>query len=479
MTLVIGAGMGGLAAALALLNRGRPVTILEASDRVAGTAGIYHRRNFRFPAGPLGLTEPDTLNNHLETLGVSPPKRYQRSRFRLLTPDFDLPISDPLPSLCKRVARQFPDEAQAVGIINDFLSKNIPVCRASPETCHTRLPDIPVSEYLTRRAGLRREALVRLFGAQGTAPPILSLSLWLRMWDFLSETGIWVPQGGIHRIAEKMADTIRARGGVIRFNCAVRQIRCTEGRVLGVETEGEERIDADVVISNADYRQTFTTLISPEHLPPGFLEELRTRPLSRSVFSVALGVDDAILPPECLDPPNLLWKPKDGDPVPWDQKKPEPSSFRSDEIWISRPSAFDPDAAPARHSVLVIRVDASYRDFIPYRRNRRPHGNRYDTYKHAMARALVAATEPVLPGITRAVRAMDVCTPLTYEFWGRRSEGSVAGWAWSEPTPKDFVRTPIRGLLTAGICANSQLLHGGIGTAVQSGIRAADEIESV
>lgn len=478
MALVIGAGMGGLAAALRLLDRGHSVTVLEASARVAGTAGIYRRNGFNFPAGPLGLTEPDRLNQALRLLGLPPPSRYLRSHFRLLTPELDIPISEPVAALCERLALQFPEEMPGIRIVRDFLMTHLPACRKSPETCHEGLPEIPVAEFLTRRAGLHNEALIRLLGAQGTGPPVLSLSLWIRMWDFLSETGIWFPEGGIHRIADRMAQAIRARGGRIRFGCDVKEIRCEAGGVLGVETTSGEPIDSSVVISSADFRHTFTSLVSPKHLPPDFRREVRGRPLSGSVFSVALGVDDKLLPPDRPNPPHLLWKPETGDPVPWSRKTPDPSSYRSDEIWISRLSAFDPEAAPEGHSVLILRVDAPYRDFMPYRKARRPHAPDYYTTKEAMARALVAATEPVLPGVTKAVREMDVCTPLTYEFWGRRSEGAVAGWAWSEPTPRDLIRTPIRGLLAAGICANSQLLRGGIGTAVWTGIRAADAAES-
>ncbi|MSQ82503.1 MAG: phytoene desaturase [Myxococcales bacterium] len=56
--IVIGAGLGGLAAAIRLLCRGYAVTVLEATDRIGGRASVFERDGFVFDAGPTVVTAP-------------------------------------------------------------------------------------------------------------------------------------------------------------------------------------------------------------------------------------------------------------------------------------------------------------------------------------------------------------------------------------------------------------------------------------
>jgi phytoene dehydrogenase-like protein len=78
---------------------------------------------------------------------------------------------------------------------------------------------------------------------------------------------------------------------------------------------------------------------------------------------------------------------------------------------------------------------------------------------------------------------MDVATPLTFEDQGGRSGGAVAGWSWDfqdfqDSSPRELIRTPVRGLYMAGYQAYSALFLGGIPTAMESGKRAADTVLS-
>ncbi len=73
---------------------------------------------------------------------------------------------------------------------------------------------------------------------------------------------------------------------------------------------------------------------------------------------------------------------------------------------------------------------------------------------------------------------METATPLTYELWGHRTEGSIAGWSWKfadHPYPwiHGLVRTQVPGLLIVGMQSFSHLFYGGMGTAIYSGEYAA------
>ena len=76
---------------------------------------------------------------------------------------------------------------------------------------------------------------------------------------------------------------------------------------------------------------------------------------------------------------------------------------------------------------------------------------------------------------------MDAATPLTYQDWGGRTRGSIAGWTWTPDAAarlpgRLLIRTPVRGLLTAGIYAATELFLGGIPTALRTAELAADAV---
>ncbi|MCX8160574.1 MAG: hypothetical protein N3G18_06555, partial [Candidatus Saccharicenans sp.] len=76
-------------------------------------------------------------------------------------------------------------------------------------------------------------------------------------------------------------------------------------------------------------------------------------------------------------------------------------------------------------------------------------------------------------GLSEAIELMEVATPLTYQDWGHRYRGSIAGWSWSGEWTQSFerkllVETPVRNLLMVGIYAASELFMGGVPTALRT-----------
>jgi phytoene dehydrogenase-like protein len=90
----------------------------------------------------------------------------------------------------------------------------------------------------------------------------------------------------------------------------------------------------------------------------------------------------------------------------------------------------------------------------------------------------VETADHLLPGLSSSIEVMEAATPLTYQDWGHRRLGSIAGWTWSadktgELPGKLLVETPIPNLLTAGIYAATELFLGGVPTALHTGTLAA------
>ena len=64
--------------------------------------------------------------------------------------------------------------------------------------------------------------------------------------------GVWLVEGGMHRLAVALAELAAAKGAVLRYNTAVQEILVTNGRPSGVRLVSGERVAADAVVVNAD-----------------------------------------------------------------------------------------------------------------------------------------------------------------------------------------------------------------------------------
>lgn len=84
-----------------------------------------------------------------------------------------------------------------------------------------------------------------------------------------------VPRGGMGSITRALADAARRFGAEIRTESPVDEIEVEGGRAVGVRLVGGERIRARRVVSNADPKRTFLTLVKPDNLDAGFLSRVK------------------------------------------------------------------------------------------------------------------------------------------------------------------------------------------------------------
>jgi phytoene desaturase len=82
-TLVIGAGFGGIAAALRMRARGHKVTLIERLDAIGGRAQAFEQGGFRHDAGPTVITAPFLFDELFALFGE---KREDHLDFRPLDP---------------------------------------------------------------------------------------------------------------------------------------------------------------------------------------------------------------------------------------------------------------------------------------------------------------------------------------------------------------------------------------------------------
>ncbi len=498
---VIGAGIGGLACAAKLARKGCRVLVLEKDSHVGGTSYIFRRSGYSFPMGPLSFSFPGLVRQFLSGIGADAKISFRRNHFQLITPFFDIIYSHPLVRVRDDLKRIFERESSGLDAFFSELKNIIALTR----DIHTWHPDYRLnrkdSDRELFRAGgtvkiglvrdlsgmpgadllgryLRDDRLIRFLGSQGTARPEMSALNLAFMWNVMSDEGIWFPSGGIHGLSERLRDVVISRGGCVELGAGVEEIIIKGGRAVGVKTRSGQSHSAAWFVSNADYKRTFLEMIAPESVPPDLLADVKNIPFTDSELCVYLGVDAGQVDFGRMRATHLFYLHRESEEnVPL----PDPEDFDNREIEICRWSDNAPEHAPEHKVALVLRVNFSYDHFSRFRTGEKKRTEDYRDYKLSLARKLIQTAEHALPGLGSAVEVMEVATPLTYEDWGHRFRGSIAGWTWSADYERPFgrkllIKTPIPNLLMAGIYAASELFFGGVPTSLHTADLAADII---
>jgi phytoene desaturase len=285
---IIGGGLGGLAAALRLRARGHAVTLCEANERLGGKMNLRERDGWRFDLGPSLLTMPFVLEelfaatgarlaDYLELQPVSPVCRYFWPDGLVLDakceggiPRFTRPeTSTAAFDLARANAEAARFHAHARGIYE--LSADAFLFHAPEDWRHIlRLANLPKLVHLPKVATRRTlhdlnarsftdPRLIQLFDRYATyngSSPYATPAAFAVIPFVEHHFGAWHPRGGIYQIATALERRARELGVAIRSNCPVASILTeAEGRpprACGVRLADGAELAADVVICNAD-----------------------------------------------------------------------------------------------------------------------------------------------------------------------------------------------------------------------------------
>jgi phytoene desaturase len=309
---VIGAGLGGLAAALRLVHAGHEVTLVERREHVGGRAYQWTSGGYTFDMGPSLITMPSLLE---ELYGVAGTSIAEQVSLRPLDPFYRIHWADDPRTfdftsdrerMLAEISRFSPTDA---GRFDAFIAaskriheEGILVAGRRP---FTRWQDfaalIPTMARLDAIRSLERfvgkyfeEPHLRqvfdfhsLFigGDPGRVPAIYTALSYLQFAD-----GVWYTDGGVYAIVDSFRRLIEAAGGRVLTGRRVEAIETAGGRVRGVRLEGGDRISAEVVVSNADAVATRRRLLEPE-TPDRLPWRWRTPRQTMSCYLLFVGTD--------------------------------------------------------------------------------------------------------------------------------------------------------------------------------------------
>lgn len=310
---IVGAGPGGLTAAMILAHRGYRVRVLEKEAQVGGRNAALRVGPYTFDMGPTFLMVPQILEEVFQLAGADVHALLDLKR---IDPLYRLRFSDGTefrPAVdhdetVRRIEALFPGEGEGYRRYLKHEERKIEAIMPC-----LRVPYDKPWHYLRLRL-FKALPLIDIhrsvYGcvARFFTDPRLRVSftfqakyLGMSPWEcpgifsilsgFEHLQGIFHPIGGLFGISEAMAKVARGHGAEISLSSPVRKVVVSNGRATGVELGSGERIDADAVVLNADFAYAMTNLVDAKDRKQFTDENLRDREYSCSTFMLYLGID--------------------------------------------------------------------------------------------------------------------------------------------------------------------------------------------
>jgi len=493
--IVIGSGIGGLAAAAALSKRKHRVLLLEQHTVPGGQTQTFRRQDWVFATGVHYISgvgpQPGSegqFRRLLEWLGDGSlqfaPCANPYDIVRL--PGFEFGISHPESAYRATLHERFPSESVAIDRwfhachearkagTTLMATHNLPAWigwgirllrgrQADEWSSHT------LADHLAEIAHPQLRAVLGARWGDYGAPPATAPFIEHAWVTGAYDGGAYYPVGGPARFAESLLPTVQAAGGECRLGAEVRRILVEDGRAVGVEVleggsltlERAKNVISDIGLAN--------TLACLDASVAGAWRE-KARPLEPGPGYVALyiGLEGDISAAGATSANHWIYASADIDRL-WLH----PADEDAPGLFVSFPSLKDPAWRGPPTAEVIALVDCAA--FSPWLDDAHS-GDDYAAFKDWVAERLLRQFKCHFPALASMVRFHEAATPLTQRRFVHAVGGSMYGVEMSlERQGSDALklRTPVPGLLLSG----QDVLGPGVQAAFMGGLMAAATVE--
>ena len=309
---VVGAGPGGLAAAMQLARAGCDVTVIERRDRVGGRTSAIERDGFRFDCGPTFFLYPRVLSEIFRSTGYELmdeiPMRRLDPQYRLTfgsggqldcTPDLDemdRQIATFAPQDVGGLARYMDDNRVKLErfrpILESPFRSPLDLLRPSLLAAAAHLhPFRSLGQELKRYFSDPRLVIAFAFQSKYLGMSPFNCPSLFSILSFLEyEHGVFHPIGGCSRVSERMAEIAESMGVKIRLEEPVESVRFRGRRMVAVETKSG-RHEADAFVVNADFANWMSSVVPDSARRRWNDKSLAKKKFSCSTFMLYLGIE--------------------------------------------------------------------------------------------------------------------------------------------------------------------------------------------
>ena len=260
-TIVIGAGMSGLAAGIRLAQFDQRVVVLDRHYLWGGLNSFYKQKGRRFDVGLHALTnyvpkgtKGRPLTRILRQLRIpyDALELGEQRGSRVDFPGVSLRWNNDFELLRSEVAEKFPAEIDGFDrLVHDIAGYPDLV----EEGAAPRMARAELAPYLRDRTLVEMLLLPLLYYGSPT-PDDVEWSSFVILFKSLYEEGFARPEGGVRRVLDLLRGRFKDLGGELRMRSGVQRILHGPGGVRGVVLDDGTELLADVVLSSAGFVET-------------------------------------------------------------------------------------------------------------------------------------------------------------------------------------------------------------------------------
>ncbi|MCX5994802.1 MAG: NAD(P)/FAD-dependent oxidoreductase [Chloroflexi bacterium] len=439
--IIVGAGIGGLAAGCYGQMNGYRTTIFEMHDKPGGLCTAWQRKGYTIDGclhWLVGSAPGTSLYNLWKELGVLQGQqvinmdqfyRIEGAAGKVFNLYTDI---DRLEAHMKEVA---PEDARFISecarVMRRFTRFEIPADKA-PEL-YTPFDGLKLMAKIFPYFGAMRKwgrMTMNDFALHFKNP--LMRGAWQQVWMpefssiFLLMTIAMMHQkragyvlGGSMKLSKAIEKRYLDAGGEIRYKSKVGKILVENNRAVGVKLADGSEHRADYVISAADGHATIFEMLEGKYINDKIRGYYDRMLIFQPLIYIGLGVNRSF-----EDMPKMI------SGLVYQLEKPI-TIAGEERKWLSvRIHNFDPTLAPAGKTVLTVVFQSNF----PYWESLRKDMLRYRAEKEQIAETVISLLDRRFPGLRAQVEMQDVATPFTFHRYTGNWQGSFEGWLMTPET---------------------------------------------
>jgi len=461
---VIGAGNGGLTAALTLARAGRKVLLIERHNIPGGCATSFVRGRFEFEvalhqlSGMGSAERPGPLRAILGEMGVMDKLEFvpMENLYRAVFPGtFDITLPTNKEGLIRELSMRFPHESDAISKFMDLVyAFSMEMVQAlffhDPEISKEKYPTYFTYAFRNTQeildtffqSPMLKAILSMYWGYVGVPPSMLPFGdMAIMLWAYI-EFKPYHLKGGSQAMSNALLDSFLEAGGEVRFNCAAKKIVVESGAVTGVITEQGDLAQTAFVVSNASTIHTYIDLIDRAEIPASELNAFKSHTIGPSAFTLYMGLDCEPCDVGINETTNFITTTVDMDRA-FDRWK-----TMEQQGWalLTCYDVSDPDFSPegtCQAALVALQYGDPWYSVSP---------QEYADAKYRYAEGMLQLAERVFPAIRDHIEELEAATPLTHLRYLGHPGGAIYGFDQYAKDSSYFLsnRSAIKGLFFAG-----------------------------
>jgi phytoene desaturase len=478
--IIIGAGLGGLSAAIRLAKSGFSVQVLEKNEQVGGKVNFAEANGYKFDTGASLLTMPHILEDlfkfterelkdYLDIVPIEPICRYFWTDRTVFDASQDLEKTE---SEIARISRQ--DAANFRKYLVDSKQKYEVAEKTFLAHSLNDLPRLLRPKYLKDLFAIStlktldehnqkyfssaklRQLFNRFATYNGSSP--FQIPATFALIPFVEfGLGAWYARGGMYEIPKALERLARDLKVDFRFGAEIEKILVEKKKAVGVKLKSGEKLQSDFVISNADAVETYRNLLPVEN------KKIESREPSCSGFVLLLGVKKQF--PQ-LAHHNIFFS--DDYKAEFDAIFKEKRPAANPTIYVCAASKTDATQAPEGCENLFVLINAPYTS----------EKSNWETEKQSYRDLIIKKLEDCgLEDLENSIDFEQIITPADFEKKYRANRGSIYGVS-SNGIFSAFLRVPNKAKDIENLYFVGGATHpgGGIPLVLLSGKMAAESI---